>query len=289
MSLNGFSWNQAELEGFDPLNNGIVTLLAFNPLHSPKPIGTAFIVAAYGNSAVAITAAHNFKDVQDKQNSRNKHHSTALPEFLPETTILDLDRKKVRAICFEDGKIEVSVIAWAMIDIKFDIAIFSIILQNNKDTTFFKTAFTLEDTFPNIGDEVSVLGYADMKIPHEKRNGTGQEKFQLARQLILRCGKVTQVHLDGHILCRGPCIETSIPVFHGMSGGPVMILGKSGEPIKPFGLVSTDLETDEEINNDRSVSGSSIIALLKPGVNFDAEGQRIDVLKLNSAYYVGNT
>ncbi len=84
MSLNGFSWNQAVLTKSDPLNNGIVTLLAFSPHRSPKPIGTAFIVAAYGKSAIAITAAHNFKDVQNKQNPRKKHHSTALPEFLTE-------------------------------------------------------------------------------------------------------------------------------------------------------------------------------------------------------------
>lgn len=290
MSLNGFAWNQAELENFHPLNSGIVMLVAFTPERSPRPIGTAFIIGAYGDFAVAITAAHNFQGVQDVQIPNKKHHLTALPEFLGETQILNLDRKKLRAICSEDKKIEVSVIGWAFFDKKSDIAIFSIIPQSNKNgCAFFKSAFILDDACPGIGDEVAVLGFANMKVPLEERDKKGRERFHVSRQLILRCGKVTNIHLGGHILCRGPCIETSIHVFPGMSGSPVMILGKGGEPIKPFGLVSSDPDDNEVIKNDRSVAGSSIVALLQPKVKFDAEGRRNAILQLNSAFHVVNS
>lgn len=290
MSLNGFTWNQAELGSFHPLNNGIVMLISFTPQRSPRPIGTAFIIGAYGNNAIAITAAHNFQGVQDVQIPEKIHHPTALPEFLGKTQVLDLDRKKVRAICSEGGNIEVSVIGWAFFDKKSDIAIFSIIPQRNETAcTYFKSAFILDDACPKIGDEVAVLGFANMKVPLEERDKKGYEQFQISRQLILRCGKVTNIHLEGHILCRGPCIETSIPVFSGMSGGPVMVLGKGGEPIKPFGLVSSDPDDDESTKNDRSVSGSSIAALLQPKVKFDAEGQRKVILQLNSAFHLANS
>jgi len=73
-----------------------------------------------------------------------------------------------------------------------------------------------------------------------------------------------------------------------MSGGPVMVLGKAGDPIKPFGLVSTDPDDDDSRKNDRSVSGSSIVALLQPKVTFDAVGQREAMLQLNTAFRVAN-
>jgi len=276
------------LENFHPLNNGIVMLLSFTPKRSPRPIGTAFIIGAYGSSAIGITAAHNFQGIADIQTPHRKHHSTALPEFLSGAQALDFDRKKVRAICSENGEIEASVIVWAIFDKDSDIAFFSIIPQNNENKSFFKSAFILDDSIPKIGDEIAVLGLAHMDVPLEERNKNGQERFHIARQLILRRGKVTNIHSEGHFLCRGPCVETSIPVFPGMSGGPVMIFGETGEPIKPFGLVSSDPENDDRIKNNRSISGSSIIALLKPKVKFNAEGQREAILRLNSASHVTN-
>jgi len=182
MSLNGFTWNQAELESFHPLNNGVVMLIAFTPQRSPRTIGTAFIIGAYGNFAVAVTAAHNLQGIQSVQTPQNKHHPTALPEFLGNAQILDLDRRKARAICSEDGKIEVSVIGWAFFDKQSDIAIFSIIYQHyKKSCTFFKSAFILDDSCPEIGDEVAILGFANMKVPLEKREkkiATNNFKFR---------------------------------------------------------------------------------------------------------------
>ena len=213
-------------------------LIAFTPQRSPRTIGTAFIIGAYGNFAVAVTAAHNLQGIQSVQTPQNKHHPTALPEFLGNAQILDLDRRKARAICSEDGKIEVSVIGWAFFDKQSDIAIFSIIYQHyKKSCTFFKSAFILDDSCPEIGDEVAILGFANMKVPLEKaRKKNCNEQFQISRQLTLRCGKVKNIHPDGHILCRGPCIETSIPVFPGMSGGPVMYSVKPGIQLNPLAL-----------------------------------------------------
>lgn len=286
MALNGFPWNQATLGGCDQLNTSLVTLLAFSPNRSAKPIGTAFIIGAYGHCAVAMTAAHNFKGIHDAQVPVKRHHPSALPEFLPNSRPLDLDPRMVRAICFERGEIDVSTIGWAVYDPSTDIAVFSIHQQDVSAKPFFSGAYLLDDHIPEIGQEVAVLGYARLAVPHEDGDSAGNQEFALQRQLILRCGTVTAIHPEGHLLCRGPCIETSIPVFPGMSGGPVMKFGAAGHQMMPFALVSSDPQADDLTRNDRSVPGSSIMALIKPTLRFDAEGLRRVALELSAAHHV---
>jgi len=105
---------------------------------------------------------------------------------------------------------------------------------------------------------------------------------------VLRCGLVTNFFSEGHILCRGPCVETSIPVFFGMSGGLVARLGKGGEAIKPFGLISSDLDVDQVNKNNRSIPGTSIIALLGTTFHLNAVGQEQTILRLNEAFTAQN-
>lgn len=287
MSLNNLAWDQAIIDDTTVLYNGIVLLLAFTQNRSPKPIGTGFIIGAFGKDAIGVTAAHNIQGIGDVQAPIKKHHATALPEFIKNGHPIDFDRKKVMAVCSENGKIEASIISWAVYDKNSDVAFFSLVPQKN-DTTYFKSSFILDEHIPKLGDEIAVLGIGHMSVPIEERDGQGNESFQIQRQLILRKGTVTNLHKDGHVLCRGPCIETSIPVFSGMSGAPAMMLGKGGEPMKPFGLVSSDLEHDEKVKNDRTVAGSSIVALLNPIIKLNAVGQRKALLKLNSAFVIKN-
>jgi len=191
MTLNGFEWNQAELENISPLNNGIISIMAFKPDRSPALIGTAFVIGAYGNSAIAVTAAHNFDGVLNAQNPHRRHHQTALSEFLPKAKPISLDKKLVRACCMDQGRIEMCIFGWAAWDKKADIAIFSVSTQNKNDTSFFQSNFMLENVLPSVGEEIAVIGYAHMEIIDESRNGKGFEKVSFQRKLMLRCGIVT--------------------------------------------------------------------------------------------------
>jgi hypothetical protein len=287
MLPNNLKWDQAIIDD-NSILNGIVLLLAFKQNRSPRPIGTAFIIGVEEQNAIAVTAAHNLQAIGEAQAPIKKHHATALPEFLNDSNVLDLDRKKVRAVCFENGKVEISVITRATYDKDLDIAFFSFIPQSKKIKFFSKYRFNLDDYSPKLGDEIAVLGLGHISVLFEERDGKGKESFQIECQSILRRGTVTNIHNNGHILCRGPCIETSIPVFPGMSGAPVMVLDKPGRPMKPFGLVSSDLEHDKEIKNDQTISGSSIIALLNPIIKSDTTGQIKTTLKLNNAFFVKN-
>jgi hypothetical protein len=86
--------------------------------------------------------------------------------------------------------------------------------------------------------------------------------------------------LDGHILCRGPCIETTIPVFAGMSGGPVFQTSKPGQSMTPFGLVCSDPDEPVALKNDRSRAGSSILSLLSHEITNDTDEERKVLFKL---------
>jgi len=122
-----------------------------------------------------------------------------------------------------------------------------------------------------------------MEVRGEWEHSEEVRGFSMERRLLLRCGRVKAYHPDGHILCRGPCIETTIPVFAGMSGAPVALLAADDTPISPFGVVSHDPETSHGDKWDRSAAGASIVALLSPRMSFDGpDGQRKTILRLNS-------
>jgi Trypsin-like peptidase domain len=280
MIFDGQEWNEAEIADRHLFNRGIISIIAFDTDNSPTVIGTGFVVQANGSSAIAITAAHNFEGVRKVLQPIERHHPTALPEFLDHVKVSGIDPKRVRALCVDESGIDLSIISWAAWDTRADIGVFSVTHQFN-DAQFFKTRFLLSDSVPNIGEDVALMGLADMEVSERLRDGNWLQEFAVTRRRVLRCGRVSGMHLDGHMLCKGPCIETSIPVFPGMSGGPAFYLGKEGEAILPFGVVSSDFLTDREKRYDRSTPGSSIIALLGATFEYVADGTKLAVLKLN--------
>lgn len=275
------AWNQAELEPAHPLNSGLLSLIAFDSNRRPRPIGTAFIVFAKGDFAIAATAAHNFDGIaQIQQEAKPRCHPSALQEFLPNGEQITLDRQKVRAIYLAGNHLEMCILGWAAWDQKTDICFFSVASQDKSTVpNLFQAELQIDDNLPSIGDEVAVLGFADMTVMQHQRDGLKEESI-ISRPLVLRKGFVTQIFPEGHILCRGPCIETTIPVFPGMSGGPVMRLGNFGDPIMPFGIISSDPEVPLEQKNNMLIPGNSIVALLDATVNLGAAGERIVQLKL---------
>jgi hypothetical protein len=281
---SNFEWDQADLgDDFQQLNHGLVTLLAWNPDRSPRPIGTAFIVGAFGEYAIAVTAAHNFSGIKDAQQPRKRHHPTALPEFIGDFQEIDLHRTRVRAVAFDLKGVEVARILWMVQNNKTDVALCCLVPQES-GTTFFEGRFALTDRPVFIGDEVCALGFAEMAVTLERRPSRGEETFTMQSQPLLRLGRVTALHPEGHLLCRGPCVETSIPVFSGMSGGPVFHLPSLGGPMLPFGLISSDLELDGVQKNNRGVRGASIVALLGTQLVRDA-GSADAYLAINDAYF----
>ena len=258
MLPEGFQWNEA-LSGEEGLHPGLAIILSHGPDRVPHLIGTAFIIGAYGHYAVAVTAAHNFSEgVLRVQNPSTGRHLSALPDFWPEAKKLSLNSQSVRAI-YRNGKdvemCRVGIVAW---ENRTDFAFMTLHPQDEDKHDVFRIAFAL-GARPELGDVVGLLGFGDMKVVESFRE-EGREGFTTASRLILRAGRVSGDFPDRHILCKGPCVETTIPVLSGMSGGPVFLYPGSGRPIMPFGVISSGPEREE--NNLFGVAGSSIAALL---------------------------
>ncbi len=270
--LFGWSWNQSELDS--SFDKGMLTLIAFNEEGVPFGLGTAFIISHDDRVAICVTAAHVFTEVRRIQSPLQRYVPSALPEFLPPPRTIDLSEQKIRAIALEGDRVEALIVDGAIIDEVRDIAVFRVALQNDNALAFFSAEFEADDRVPLAGDTICMLSYGELSTFDFEEDGGMSRQFKMGRRLILRAGTVIASYPNGHRLCRGPCIETTVPVYSGMSGGPVFLFGNPGDPMRPFGLVCSDPDEDGPLKQDRSHAGSSIISLLPCQVAIDEHGQR---------------
>lgn len=270
--LFGFPWNQAEV---DPnFNHGLLTLIAFDKEERPHPIGTGFVISRDDRKAVCLTAAHVITELRNLQAPPSRHAMSALPEFLPPPREIDLSRQMVRAIALERDRAEVLVVEGAIVDENRDIAVITVALQDEQSGPFFSQEFEADDSIPPNGNLVCILSYGDLSADNFITDGDRYREFWMSRRPILRIGTVVEHHPNGHRLCRGPCIETTVPVYSGMSGGPAFAFGRPGQPMRPIGLVCSDPDIDGPEKEDRTKSGSSIVTILPCSVEVNSSGVR---------------
>jgi hypothetical protein len=169
------------------------------------------------------------------------HHSSALQEFLPPPKELDL--KHMRGLYVHGGKTAGCTIESAIWDRETDFAVLTIVTPED-DPALFKALFRLDDTTPAIGDEVSMIGFGEMKSTPDINDPT---RGILQRRLVIRIGRVEEVYPQGHYMLKAPCVQTSIAVFSGMSGGIVSRGWPHSPdlPIQPFALISHSMTVDE--------------------------------------------
>lgn len=273
--LHGWKWNEAEKDGTDEAHSYLVSLVNFDKDLVPQLIGTAFIVAAHGNHAIAVSAAHNFwLGIKAAQSRSQSNNSTALPDFIPGYDEIAVDRQTVRAIYQVGTRIEACVVGFVAWDKSSDLAVFTLSAQDPADHSVFKHFCRLGQVSPKVGDLVGVMGYGDMGTLSADRNTTGAASGVISRRLVFRAGTVRALHPDGHALVRSPCIETSIPVYAGMSGGLAFLMPERDQEMIVFGLISSDPDEPEELKRDRSRAGASIIAMLPMNITNDTADKR---------------
>ncbi|WP_310609244.1 serine protease [Limnohabitans sp.] len=224
--------------------------------------------------AVCVTAAHVFTEVRRIQSPPQRYAQSALSEFLPPPRAIDLHPQKIRAIAVEGDRVEVLVVDGAIIDEVRDIAVFRVKLQNEDTPAFFSAEYEADDKVPAVGEMICVLSYGELSTFDFETDGTMKRQFKMERRPVLRVGRVIASYPHGHRLCRGPCIETTVPAYSGMSGGPVFSFGNPGAPMRPFGLVCSDPDQDGSEKQDRSRAGSSIISILPCQVEKNEHSQR---------------
>lgn len=275
MIPEGWQWNQAELGLRHDLNSVLVSLIALRPNGSPYPVGTGFIVSAQGGTAIACTAAHVLNAATERQRGPRRHHPSTPVEFREPDPLLSLAPGALRALHVVGQRAEMAKVSWAVFDEKADVAFLALEPQNGAGFHAFEREVLFAQAPVHIGDEVAILGYAGMEVREESVDQNGDRSFQIARELVLRIGRVSAEHADGHILVRGDCFESTIPVSDGMSGSPVMRWQGPEAPPEVVGLVSSDEEREDPALLDRRIPGRSIAARLSPSVSADGRDFRV--------------
>lgn len=254
-----WQWNELEMDA--AFYRGLILVMAFGRNGEPVPVGTGFIVKSDGGKATAMTAAHVLAEVRRMQTGNPRHSRTALEMFLPSPKEVDIDRMKLQAFIWNgQGGAEGFPVTGIAFDEGSDMAILTLARAAENAPAIPRYEFAPGDGAPNIGTMLGVLSFGDLGVQDYENNGD-ERKFSLQIRPVLRVGRVTEIFPAGNRLCKGPCIETSIPVYSGMSGGPVFVWDEAGK-IKPIALVCSDPDPDGEQKQDTSQAGASIMALL---------------------------
>lgn len=251
--LFGFEWNEIALDR--ARERGIFTIVAATRDGRYVPVGTGFVLRATGPFALAASAAHVFSHIRALQKSSPRtSHPSAL--FLPPDKPVDLDLGKVTAVFADGDSAQFARIIALAFDERTDVAVLQLQDQHGPTGRPFDAEVLLHDRLPEVGSLVGVVAYADLDS-EARADGLSS----LTRRPVCRVGRVLAVHPDGTRLCRGPCIETSIPVYSGMSGG-IAALYTPDKPARAFGFVCSDPDEDTIAKQDRSIAGRSLIAKL---------------------------
>ena len=276
----GGSWNEVEFPRGDPLNQGLLSLLIITKHLEPVLIGTAFIIKAASDRVVAVSAAHCFEEIRTILQPKPMHHVSALPEFLPPRKQLDL--KQVKCLYAYGANRAMCTIDHAWWDTDTDLALFTMIPPDDRSIRFKE--FLLDNTVPEVGDPVTMVGFGEMAVSPDSK---GLRQGVMQRRLTVRIGHVEEVYHKRHMLLHGPCVQTSIAVFPGMSGG--MVLRGWPEPLavpRPFAIVSHSISEDDPNSvNVRSRSGQSFGAILPMNIRVLDDGQRNVSFSLNNMGY----
>lgn len=285
--LFGFAWNEiVSAEAAPPgesLDRGLLIVYVYHN-EAVVPIGTGFVISSADNRAVAASAGHVFSEIRARQAPPSRNHPSALLEFLPPVKPVDVDRSKLRVIVPNASSNKMAYLDGLAFDEAADIALMSISALDGSSAAF-PQEYLLDDQVPAVGDLVAILSYGNLALKAEGSTAS-DHKLNLEYRPVLRVGTVLSVHGEGTRLCRGPCIETSIPVYSGMSGGPVFHFNGGVGPMRVFGVVCSDPDPDTEAKQDRSIAGRSIVAMLPTKVEHGPTGKTF-VLQLSNAQVAG--
>lgn len=270
----GMLWNEAEIDPGHELHNIFVMLAVIKIDLTPELIGTGFLVTADGNSATAISAAHCFEGIRSILNPHLSHHPSTPSEFLPEPTELEL--KQVKAFYTKNGKVFVCPVRIAIWDSATDLATLTIDAPENEND-LFKEFLWITDKIPEVGAEVAMFGYGGMEVDPTEAVGKGI----IRRRLIMRVGTIQEIHPEGFYRLKAPCVETTIQIYGGMSGG-VVARWSRGSRIEPFAFISHSMTLGDNHFNDRAVSGHSTGSFLKAKITYLADMKQQIEIEVNN-------
>lgn len=212
---------------------------------------------------VAMSAAHVFYEgARCVQTPNYRYHRTDLAEFLPEASEINLQENMLRVLYAVRDTYFLCTVDRLFCDRKADLAVFAFACRDHEALHASARKFELLHLAPTLGEKVVLAGFRKMQILRDEENCNGERILEINCQLCMRVGSVTALHSGGHSLCRGPSIETNIPIFSGMSGRPAFLCSEDGQVRGVFGIISTDLDASDATKASFCQAGSSIVSLV---------------------------
>jgi len=257
-ALGDRPWVEVARPDFDP---ALAILLARNRADGlMRPLGSGFIVQADRQRALIATAAHVVDQISRYQGPVCRAHPTALPDFLPEPREIELEHRDLLVITgTNQGPIRPVRVTGLRVFRDCDVGLVMVAPQNEEREEFTHRLATVALPFAvNCGDAVAVFSNAELGGIDERAGpGNGDRHLRLERLPTVRIGRIIAIHAEGTMLNRAPCVETTIPVTEGMSGGAAFVVDDQGT-LRAFGVISASSDTEAT-----GIDGS-VLAFLPP-------------------------
>jgi hypothetical protein len=259
----------AEPEKF-VLQQAILPVIATGTDGSFRPIGSCWIFASAGVSALAFSAAHVFDEVV-RSEERHDRTAASMPDVLrsPKPKPVSLGATYLKAIYRH------SIQNSLMVDIRVvhrdgatDVAVCELAFQSDAPPgCVFERQMAIH-AGPVVRDtQLVAVGYAGMdKTVSHADEARGLAWAQHFHQLTFEHGRCAEYYpLRGPRGPLGPCFEIDVPSRHGMSGGPILHNGY-GDLLVGCGVISrgTAFGGDE----------STMAAALWPAYSFNIQNLR---------------
>jgi hypothetical protein len=254
---------------FDDLKQGVLPLVAFGQNKRLHAIGTAFVVATMNLSkaALLLTARHNISFVQQIDSPHSRHHSTALPEFLPTpSNFVQLQKTGVHAILMLGSTAIIANMVRAWTFPGLDITAMLVEIPSHEEGTF-PVKFDIDTRPIEAGTPVMAVGYPAMEAEHlDSPELVTNYRVNLTLPLQCRTGSVIRVCRKGEGIYSWPGYFVDFPFDSAMSGGPVIDLSANTPLVR--GIVCGDM-SENSYDQKRGSGLRAFVSTLWPAMLID--------------------
>ena len=229
-----------------------------------RPIGTGFVIGAFGRQALMMSAAHNFDEIRALDRPWQRHHPTSL-FYVEEMDAVLRTTHMWASYRADQRRAFLARIEKVWISNPLDIALASIVLSDDvPQDVQFGVRLGIDTRPPAVGERIAALGYSGMQADELGSSTDYPYSYRVAQKLESREGRIAEVFATASPTGQPwPSFRCDVPFDSGMSGGPVVRL--SGEEPLVCGLI----HADESIDGDDMGRGSgrnAVAAMLWPSV-----------------------
>jgi hypothetical protein len=277
VDLQGCEWGFATLD--DPvvaaiLTRCVVRFMAIPEQGLPNLLGSGFIVTTQDGFAVCMTAAHVLDAAHGALGLPPARGRSAAPGF----EILDLDgglkgpcsRRRVLVHVEDAGNNDMASITEAVWDRGLDTALVTL------SSPLFKAGqrgLAINSDLHPPGTAVIGVGVQETRVTDRGEYQTGR-LIGIETGLEARYGTIRQRAARG-LLANAPVYELTLPIPHGMSGGPILLAPQEGSTIQAIAFASSDHAEAKTVNDCATPGAGTAISLMSAYALAHKSGNRI--------------